>query len=263
MSAQRTWSFLLSSLLLAAGLVAVASPAAAENAAIAADAVPGEVVTYIATELVDDLNEFYGPGIDGNGRLFTNTTTASAATRVYEFTPDFLAGVEADPPVRRVNEWVSVISIDAVPVGFAVILIEPATSTPQLAAFTESEGFGIVLATLPATALLVHDVGRAAWLWIDEEKLTPILAGTSGLTEPADLADYRELVRADASAVADAAPALENNSSGLNIAALILVVIVLLLAAEASLPYLRRRAAARHPADPEPEATDATPTSAD
>jgi hypothetical protein len=220
-------------LLLPALIAGFAAPASAETT------VPGEVALYIANDLIDDLNEFYGPGTEGNGRLFTNTTTTSPGVRVYEFTPDFLAGVVADPPARRLNEWVSVISIDKAPVGFAIVLVDPLTTLPQLKSFTESGDFGEVVLALPESALLVRDTDRSAWFTLDAEELTPIVSGTSGVTTPISEADYRELV-ADQQRRVDAEPAPANQYGGLLIAGLILVLIFLLLAVEAFLPRWRR-----------------------
>lgn len=231
--------------------VALLSALAPASAATAAPVVPGEVAEYIATELVDDLNDFYGPGTEGNGRLFTNTTTTSTGVRVFEFTADFVAGVVADPPVRRVNQWVSVISIDKSPVGFAIVFIDPVTTSPQLESFTESADFGEVVLTLPETAVLVRDTDRAAWFSLDEEELTPIVAGTSGVEEPIGTDDYRQVVADQLAALADAEPAPADDYTGLILAGLILVLIILLLAIEAFLPHWHRRLHGRHEIVPE------------
>ena len=242
----RTLPFLLLPVLLVVG---VASPAAAAT-------VPGEVADYIATELVDDLNDFYGPGTEGNGRLFTNTTTTSAGVRVFEFTPDFVAGVAADPPVRRLNSWVSVISIDKEPVGFAIVFIDPVSTSPQLESFTESADFGEVVLAMPETSSLVRDTGRSAWFSLDGEELTPIVSGTSGVATPTSVDDYRELLAQQRAALADEAPEPAGDYGGLILAGLILVLIFLLLAVEAFLPRWHRRLHGRHEVAPavEPEA---------
>ena len=233
-------------LLLPALILGAALPAAA------ATTVPGEVAAYIANDLVDDLNDFYGPGTEGNGRLFTNSTSTSPGVRIFEFTPDFLAGVAADPPVHRLNEWVSVISIDKAPVGFAVVVVDPVTTRPQLESFTESADFGEVVLALPETASLVRDPDRSAWFSLDGEELTPIVSGTTGLTAPIGVAEYRQLVANDLKAL-DAEPKPADQYGGLLIAGLILVLIIVVLGLEAFRPHWRRRKELEP--EPEPAAT--------
>ena len=248
MSSLRMLPFLLLPMLILTG---VATPA---TAAVAAT-VPGEVAAYIANDLVDDLNEFYGPGTDGNGRLFTNTTTTAPGSRVFEFTDDFLHRVVTDPPVRRLNEWVSVISIDKAPVGFAVVVVNPATTLPQLESFTESADFGEVVLSMPETASLVRDNGRSAWFSLDAEELTPIVAGTSGVTEPISVDDYRVLVADQLAARGDAEPDAGNPEGGLLVAGILLLLIVVLVALEAFLPHWHRRLRGRREVAVEPEPT--------
>jgi hypothetical protein len=247
MPSLRTLPFLLIPLLALGSAV----PAAAVTT------VPGEVAAYIANDLIDDLNDFYGPGTEGNGRLFTNTTTTAPGVRVFEFTDDFLAGVVAEPPVHRLNEWVSVISIDKAPVGFAIVVVDQVTTLPQLESFTESADFGEVVLALPETASLVRDPGRSAWFSLDDEELTPIVSGTSSVSTPIGVDEYRELVAAQLKAQLDAEPEPTDQYGGLIIAGLILVLIILLLAVEAFLPRWHRRLHGRHEAAAELEAEPA------
>ena len=242
MSALRT----AASLLLSAILVCLAAAAPARAASV----VPYDVTQYIATQLIDDLNEFYGPGTEGKGMLFTNTTTTTGGTRVYVFTDDYLAGTESDPAVKRLNEWVSVISIDKAVVGFAIVSIEPVTDTVQLDSFTESPDFGTVVAALPETATLVRDDAREAWFGLEDAKLTPIVAGTSRVTEPISLDDYRDVV-ANWPSDKDEVETPADTSGAFLIVGLIAVLIILLLAVERFLPFWRKRAKAE--AEPEKE----------
>jgi hypothetical protein len=255
MSALRAASSLLLSAILAALFVAVAVAAPARAVSV----VPRDVTEYIATQLVDDLNEFYGPGTEGKGMLFTNTTTATGGTRVFVFTADFLAGVESDPAVKRLNTWVSVISIDKAVVGFALLSIDPVTDTVLLDSFTESPDFGTVVAALPETATLVRDEEREAWFGLEEAELTPIVAGTSRVTEPISLADYREVV-ANWPRDKDVVETPADTSGAFLIIGLVAVLIILLLAVERFLPFWRKRAKgedavaeAEPVAEPEPE----------
>lgn len=231
---------LLSGLVAALAVFAVASPAQA------ASVVPYEVSHYIATQLVDDLNEFYGPGAKGAGVDFTDKTTATGGTRVFAFTDDFLAGAQSEPIVKRRNDWVSIIAIDKAIVGFAVVTIDPVTDSAQLGSFTASADFGTVVAALPETATLVRDDERSAWFSLDGEQLTPIVAGTSRVTEPISVADYREIV-GNWPKPKDAAQAPQDASGPLLIVGLVVVLIVLVLALEAFLPFWRKRAKSAEP----------------
>lgn len=219
----------------------------AATSASAADAsgVPGEIAAYISNELIDDLDEFYGPGTEGRGVAFTNTTIASPGTRIDEFTPDFLAGIASDPPVRRLNEWVSVISIDKAPVGFAVVIVNPVTTRPQLESFTESGDFGEVVLAMPETAALVRDDARSAWFSLDGDELTPIVSGALGVTEPLSVDHYRELI-AEQQAQLDAETESADARNGLIVAGFILALIIALVALEAFLPHWRRRLHGKH-----------------
>lgn len=218
------------------GLV-TAAPAAAVPTV---DAVPGEVVEYIADGLISDLDEYYGVGLDDTGIDFTDAT-AAPPTRVYAFTGDFLAGAADAPEVRRLNEWITVISIDKAPVGFAIVSIDDVTVSPQLSSFTESADFATVIAALPEASRLVHDDARSAWFSLADDELAPLVSGTSRVTEPITLADYREIVAAWPSDAEAAAPT-PDAGSGLLLAGLAVVLIVLLVAVEAFLPSWRRRA---------------------
>lgn len=228
-----------------AAAVIVLSLSAASPAAAAG--VPGEVTTYIANDLVDDLNEFYGPGQDGAGLLFTDSTTTTPAVRVLGFTPSSVA----DPGVRRLNRWVTVIAIDEGVVGVATISIEPLSSTPQLDLYIASPQFGTVIAALPAGAQLVNDPEREAWFSLEADTLTPLVAGSSGVTAPITLSTYRASL--PTSPPTDAAPASSTPPNALIIVGLVLVLLVLLLAVEAFFPFWRRRAVPEvEPAEPEP-----------
>ena len=218
--------------------LSAASPAAAAG-------VPGEVTTYIANDLVDDLNEFYGPGQDGAGLLFTDSTTTSPAVRVLGLT----AATVADPGVRRLNRWVTVIAIDEAIVGVATISIEPLSSAPQLDLYLDSPQFGTVIAALPEGAQLVNDPEREAWFSLEGDMLTPLVAGSSGVTTPITLATYRASL--PTATAMDAAPTPPTPPSALIIVGLVLALVVLLLAVEAFFPFWRRRA--QPEVEPEPE----------
>jgi len=248
------------------GLLALASLGATAvvpaSAAGVTGAVPGEVVRYIADGLIEDLDEFYGLGIDGSGTDFTEAT-AVGATRVFSFTDDFLAGNAEEPAVRRLNEWVTVVTVgtapaDQVPVGVALVSIDPVTVSPQLSSFTASADFGTVIAALPETATLVRDAARSAWFSLDGEtpetrELTPLVSGTSRVTEPIALAEYRDVVANWPTSEPSAREDEPTTRDGLILVGLAVMLIVLLVAVEAFLPSWRRRAKAKAEADADSE----------
>lgn len=174
---------------LAALLVLVAAPASATDGSI-----PKVVSDYINTDLADALNEYYGPGTDGDGTLFEDSTAYSATSRVWEWTPDFEAGIASDTPDRRLNEWVTVVSVREVVLGVATVAIDPQTDAPQLVSYLASPELAAAITGVPATSRLLRDVGREAWLAVEGETVSAVVVGRSGLTEPASVASYRARV---------------------------------------------------------------------
>ena len=269
-------SLTLSFTRLGLGLLALAllgaTAAVPASAAGVTGAVPGEVVRYIADGLIEDLDEFYGLGIDGSGTDFTEAT-AVGATRVFSFTDDFLAGNAEEPAVRRLNEWVTVVTVgtapaDQVPVGVALVSIDPVTVSPQMSSFTASAEFGTVIAALPETATLVRDAARSAWFSLDGEtpetrELTPVVSGTSRVTEPIALAEYRDVVANWPTSEPSAREDEPTTRDGLILVGLAVMLIVLLVAVEAFLPSWRRRAKAKAEADADSETESEAETAAE
>ena len=203
--------------------------------------VPAEVTSYLANDLAADLAEYYGPGVGGTGIAFDETTAAAPASRVFEFTADFVAGVDRQPVARRLNEWISMVSLAGTPAGVATIAIDDATVEPELASFSASPTLVTALSALPATGMLVHDSPRAAWLIVDGDTVTPLFAGISGLTAPTTVTAYRARVARQTAVAGLAVAPADDQPNGLIIAGLVLLLIVLLLAVEAFLPSWRRR----------------------
>ena len=239
----------------------VASASATEGS------VPTEVANYLSTDLTADLTEFYGPGAGGTGIAFDATTTAAPASRVFEFTAKFSAGVDSEPVARRLNQWISVISLADVAIGVATVGIDDATVEPELADFVPSPGIAAALGTLPVTGMLVRDIPRGAWLLVDGDTVTPLVAGTSGLTAPTTVAAYRTVVATAAAEDSRAAAPLDGSPSGLLIAGVLLLAIVAVVALESFYPsWRRRRVTASVPAvvvepapEPKPEPVVAKP----
>jgi len=158
------------------------------GSAVAASAslgsVPAEVTAYVTSgAMVARLNDVYGPNASGTaGITFDATTKAGPISRVYEWTAERLANHGTDHPVQLTNNWVGPITIGGASVGLATIWINPQTVDAELAEFTPSAALGTALTTVPATAALVRDPATGAWLALADGKVTPLIAGKSGLT---------------------------------------------------------------------------------
>lgn len=170
---------------LAAGTVGLTlAPAGVASASLGS--VPAEVTAYVTGgAMVARLNDVYGPNASGTaGIKFDDTTKAGPISRVYEWTADRLANRPTDHPVQLTNNWVVPITIGGASVGLATIWINPQTVGAELAEFAPSAAIGTALTTVPATAALVRDPATGAWLALADGKVTPLIAGTSGLTGP-------------------------------------------------------------------------------
>lgn len=211
----------------AAGVVLAALLGVGTAASATEGSVPAEVADYAAAPdgLIAALEDFYGVGADGKGIDFDETTTVGRVDRAFGFTPDYLAGEDTDVPVLIANEWTVPVSIADKPVGVALVWINPATVRPQLADFVQDREFAGALADLPATASIVHDQPREAWLLLEETTLTPLLGSGSTTT----LAAYQRTLDTDAAPVE---PGI-NLGSALSVATIVgvalIVVLVLLL----------------------------------
>lgn len=216
-------------------LLLTASPAAATDGSI-----PKVVNDYISADLADALNEFYGPGTDGDGTLFDDSTTYSATSRVWAWTPEFEAGIADQPSERRLNEWVTVVSVRQVVIGVATVSIDPVTGGPQLASFLASPELAAAISGVGATSMLLRDVDREAWLAVEGDTVSPVVVGLSGLAAPTTVAAYRARI-AVVQPGAQTALAQPVSADGVLIVGLAILLVVVLLAIEAFLPFWRRR----------------------
>ena len=168
------------------GLFAALALGPAGAAAASLGSVPAEVAAYVANGgMVTRLNNVYGKNAAGAGVNFNATTKAGAISRVYEWTSTRLTNVKTDHPVQLTNNWVVPITIADKPVGLATIWINPQSAAPELANFEPMPGLAAALEAVPATAALVRDTTTHAWLALDAGTVTPLIAGTSGLSTPA------------------------------------------------------------------------------
>ncbi|HEY4226186.1 MAG TPA: hypothetical protein VGM70_10260 [Pseudolysinimonas sp.] len=224
-------STLITSVLAASGLAAVllgvvAGPAGAASASLGS--VPADVTAYVSSgAMVARLNDVYGPNASGTkGIAFDAATTkAGPISRVYEWTAARLANQATDHPVQLTNNWVVPITIGEKSVGLATIWINPQTVEPELAQFTPGPALGTALTTVPATAALVRDTATGAWLALADAKVTPLVAGTSGLTTPAPVASLT-LSTAAATPISTAAEPNTGLALAIGLVGLIVVVIV-------------------------------------
>ena len=236
--------------LAAAALGLALVPAGAASASLGS--VPAEVSAYVTSgAMVARLNDVYGPNASGTaGIKFDDTTKPGPISRVYEWTADRLANRATTHPVQLTNNWVVPITIAGKSVGLATIWINPQTVDAELADFADSAALGTALTSVPATAALVRDSATGAWLALADSKVTPLVAGKSGLTTPAPV---------DSLKLSPAAPALiatTEPNTGLAIAIGIVALVVIVIVVALLLPR-GRRAAKKAEADAAPDAAPA------
>jgi hypothetical protein len=237
-------------------LVLAALPAGA--ASMSLGSVPAEVSAYVTSgAMVARLNDVYGPNAAGTaGIKFDDTTKAGPISRVYEWTTDRLANRKTDHPVQLTNNWVVPITIGGASVGLATIWINPQTVDAELAEFTPSAKLGTALTSVPATAALVRDTVTGAWLALADAKVTPLIAGKSGLSTTVPVGSLK------LSPTASAPAATTEPNTGLALAIAIVALILIVIVVALLMPRRRRRAttpdAAPAPAaEPEPAAVKA------
>jgi hypothetical protein len=244
-------------LLAAVALALVGAPAATASQG----SVPAEVSAYAADPngLVSRLDDLFGIGSGGAGIDFNETTAVGQLNRVFTFTEAFVAGVATDTPVERQNLWTAPITVNDDTIGLAIIWINPASVTPELADFVRDPDLARALADVPADSYVVRDEQRAAWFTLGADELTPLVAGTSGLSGPIPLDDFQRMMIDRSGAPVDA----PENSSLITPVAVIIVafvgVVVILLVPQ----LLARRADRRGGVATEPEpAPEPEPTPA-
>ncbi|MBW4031580.1 MAG: hypothetical protein HIU88_02820 [Acidobacteria bacterium] len=208
---------------LAAGIIALPAVFSAATASASLGSVPSEVSAYVANGMVARLNDIYGKNAAGEGIDFTASTEAGPISRVYEWTAVRLKDQATDHPVQLTNNWVVPITIGGKAVGLATIWINPQTAAPELASFDPTPALATAMAAVPATAALVRDNATHAWLALDGGTVTPLVAGSSGLTTPAPVASLK------LAAVASGAAAATTNT-GLPVVTGIVALFVLLTA---------------------------------
>src|SRR5690606_25318578 len=196
-SAPRSSPALLATLLLTAALAAapvLVASSAASAASASVGSVPPEVRAYVTGGgLIERLDDIYGENASGEGIDFDETTTPGPISRVFLWTDERLAGDVEGKPARMANEWAVPVSVAEQPVGVAVVWINLDTEQPELAEFTSDADAASALAEVPDDAQLVRDAATGAWFALAEEVATPLVAGSSGVTEPTPV-DELELV---------------------------------------------------------------------
>jgi len=223
--------------LIAAAVLVVGAGSAAQASE---GSVPVEVAAFATAPdgLVASLEDFFGPGADGTGIEFDDTTEIGAVDRVFAFSPDWLAGRATDAPVVLSNQWTAPVSVGGEALGVAVIWINPNTVRPQLADFVPDPSFATALADVPADAWLVGDPPRGAWLVLAPPTLTPLVAGTSGLSGDSPLGSYQR----DVTAAKPVAAEEPNLGSALSVATIVGVALIVVLALLVPLVWRRRKA---------------------
>jgi hypothetical protein len=219
-------------------LVGLASLALAPGTAAASEgSVPTEVRAYVEDgDLVERLADVYGPDAAGNGIDFDDTTETGEIHRVHVWTEAQLAGDDTETPIQLLNEWVVPISIGGEPVGLATFWINPDRVEPELARFDGDPDLAAALAEIGETEALVRDDGSSAWFALSEDDVvTPLVPGTSGLTEPIPLDEIALLP------VPTSAPAASEPNTGLALALGVMVVLVVVIVVALLYPGWRDR----------------------
>jgi hypothetical protein len=223
------------SALLAIGALTIVSLAAVPALAAEQPKLPPQVKQYFEEGLVPRLIDLYGAG-DGvtKGIDFDATTAVGPVSRVLEWTPDFLAGRQTDQPVRLTNDWVAPVSVRGSVIGLATVWINPGNDLPELATFNPPS-LASRLAQAPPESLLVRDRDRGAWFALDDDTLTPLVTGDSGVTEPTTPDAYqRSITGITPQQQQSAAP------SGVVVAAAVLGVVIVGLVVFILVPGKRR-----------------------
>ncbi|MEP6842835.1 MAG: hypothetical protein ABJA11_04890 [Pseudolysinimonas sp.] len=223
--------------------------------------VPAEVSVYVSSgAMVARLNDVYGPNASGTaGIKFDDTTKPGPISRVYEWTDARLANRPTDHPVQLTNNWVVPITIGGKSVGLATIWINPQTVEPELASFVPTASLGTALDAVPATAALVRYDRFSAWLALADGTVTPLVAGTSGLTAPVPV----ESLKLSPTTPAPMATTEPNTGLALaiGIVALIAVIIVVALLMPRARRALKKAAPDAAPASVETVEPDRQPES--
>jgi hypothetical protein len=201
---------------------------------------PVQVTTFIGPQLTASLAEFYGPGANGTGIKFDSSTSFAATSRIFAFTPAFVAGKTvfstASPavPARRLNEWATAVTVDKKLVGVATVAYS-SEGGPRLLSFAPDLTLAAALPKIPADAQLVRDRAHKAWGSLSDGAVVPIEAGTTGLTATTSLADYPRPKAPDAVKAANT-----GLDTGVVAGAITLVLIVVIVALVVLVPRRRR-----------------------
>ena len=240
-------------LLAAFALALVGAPAATASQG----SVPAEVSAYAADPngLVSRLDDLFGIGSGGAGIDFNETTAVGQLNRVFTFTEAFVAGVATDTPVERQNLWTAPITVNDDTIGLAIIWINPASVAPELADFVRDPDLARALSDVPADSYVVRDEQRAAWFTLGADELTPLVAGTSGLSGPVPLDEFQRMMIDRTGEPVDA----PENSSLITPVAVIIVafvgVVVTLLVPQLLARRANRRGGVAAEPEPAPEPT--------
>lgn len=213
----------------------------ASSAAASDGSIPVQVADFLSSGLTARLSDLYGPNGRGKGIRFDSTTTFASTSRVFEFAPEFASGTRtfstANPgiPVRRINEWVTVVSVAKSVVGVATVSYSTGTGA-VLTTFAPDHTLAAALPRLAATAELVHDGAHHAWDSLLGETITPIEAGSTGLTAQTSLAGYPRAPKQTAAAPRKS----QGIDPGVAAGAISLTLVVIIIALVLLLPRRKR-----------------------
>jgi hypothetical protein len=213
--------------LLLAGMVAALALGPATAASASLGSVTAQVAAYVADGgMLARLSDVYGKNAAGAGIDFDATTKAGPISRVFEWTAARVSSPKTDHPVQLTNNWVVPITIADKPIGLATLWINPQTVAPELADFVATPALATAMAAVPATSALVRDTTSHAWFALAEGTVTPLVAGTSGVSRPTPVGSLK-LSDGTAPVIA---PSGSNSGLGLAIGAVGVVVVVIVVA---------------------------------
>ncbi|HWH25581.1 MAG TPA: hypothetical protein VNT53_02915 [Pseudolysinimonas sp.] len=236
--------------LLAALAVLLGSVAPGAALAPASGSVPDRVAEYVADGLTARLAQLYGPGADGTGIDFDDSTTLGTVTRVWEWSEAFLAGrasgsrtttpdADTPAPVTLRNEWIVPVSVDSDMVGVATVWINPVNEQAELAEFAPDPKLAAALAAAPPEAALVRDDATHAWFAVTDSTATPLVSGSSGVTAATPLD------RLWLTAAATDTPGAEESAPIVSAAVIVVAVVGVLTVSALVLVGMRRTARRR------------------
>jgi hypothetical protein len=168
----------------------------AAGAAASVGSIPPDIVEFAKSDdgLLAELEEYFGVDARGDGLDFSDGLDLGEIDRIFLWSDSFRSGEETEIPVQYVNRWKVPVLIGEEPVGVAMIGIDPATVEPEMIDFIHSAGTALALDEVDAEATLVHEPETMAWFSLNDDVITPLVRGTSGIEAETTLREYQSIL---------------------------------------------------------------------